>query len=138
MMSKKDEKGENMQACKITIATTADGKKTETVRDGKMALTMQSARLTYAEENAKVALIFENGSVVIERNGDYTMRLRMQKDEICDGTLGIGGAEGAIQTKTTRLAYVLTEKSFMLSLHYDLLIGEETQKMRIRLFARYV
>ncbi len=125
-----------MQSCKITIATTVDNKTTEIVREGTMALSSQGAWICYSEEGAEVTLVFEGNAVAIERRGDYTMRLYMKKGEIREGTLGIGGAEGQVQTKTTRLAYSLTETSFMLSLHYDLIIGEETQKMRIRLFAK--
>ena len=125
-----------MQACKVTIATTVDGKTTEIVRDGEMSIENNGVKLRYTEENAQVLLCYEKGEVVIDRQGDYTMRLRMKKGETCDGVLGIGGSQGAIQTKTDRLAYSLKDDSFMLSLHYDLLIGNETQKMRIRLFAK--
>ncbi len=125
-----------MQACRVTIATTVDGKTTEIVRDGKMLLDYACAKIYYEEENANVAVSFENGQVFIEREGDYTMRLMMKKGETCDGVLGIGGSEGYVQTKTERIAYSLKEDSFMLSMHYDLLIGNETQKMRIRLFAK--
>ncbi len=125
-----------MQACKVTIATTVDGKTTEIAREGKMSLSNGGAKITYAEEDAVVTLCFENGEVAIDRQGDYTMRLLMKKGETCEGVLGIGGAEGRVQTQTQRLAYSLKDNSFMLSLHYDLLIGNETQKMRIRLFAK--
>lgn len=125
-----------MQACKVTIATTVDNKTTEIVRDGKMSLSAACVKIYYLEENAAVTVSFENGVVCIDRQGDYTMRLCLKKGEICDGVLGIGGAEGSVQTQTNRIAYSLKDDSFMILLHYDLLIGGETQKMRIRLFAK--
>ena len=125
-----------MQSCKVTIATTVDNKTTEIIRDGEMLLSINGARICYLDAGAEVTLVFENNVVFIERKGDYSMRLYMKKGEICEGMLGICGSEGKVQTKTTRLAYSLTESTFMLSLHYDLMVGEEAQKMRIRLFAK--
>jgi len=125
-----------MQTCRVTIATTIDGKTTEIVREGKMSLQEGIARIIYTEENAEITLVFNNREVCIERVGDYTMRLRMKKGEICDGEIGISGSTGRVQTQVTRLAYSLKNDSFMLSLHYDLLLGDAIQKTKIRLFAK--
>ena len=136
ILSKKSEKGEIMQACTITIATTVDGKCTEIIRNGEMALNATCVKLRYFDEQATVFVVFENNEVSIDRQGDYSMRLLMRKGEVCDGVLGIGGSTGAVQTQTRRIAYSQTKNSFTLALHYDLIIGGEIQKMRIRLSAR--
>lgn len=127
-----------MKTCRVTMATVADGKKTEIIRDGKMFLADNRAELVYTEENATITLVFDKGAVYIERQGDYTMRLTLKKGEKCNGMLGIGGAEGQVQTQTSRLAYSLTENSLMLSLHYDLFVGNEPQNIRLRLFSKIV
>ncbi len=127
-----------MRASQITITTQADKEKTQVIRKGNIECTPTGIRLIYQEEHATVGLSFEKDTVTIERTGDYTMRLSLKKGETREGSLGIGGAEGRVQTYTSRLAYSLSETSFMLSLHYDLIIGEETQCMRIRLFAKFL
>ena len=125
-----------MKACRLTIATTVDGRKTEISRDGYFEVAPLYAKLQYTEENAKVSLVLENGVVQIQRTGDYTLRLTLKEGETNEGTLGINGSEGVLQVKTARVAYATTEKSLLLSLHYSLLMGDEVQEMRLRLFAR--
>ena len=125
-----------MKACRLTIATTVDGTKTEISRDGCFEVAPLFAKLQYREENAEVSLVLENGVVQIQRTGDYTLRLTLQEGETNEGTLGINGSEGILQVKTKRVAYTTTENSLLLSLHYGLLMGEEVQEMKLRLFAR--
>ncbi len=127
-----------MRVCTVTIATQADERKSNVVRNGRIEITSTKVTLAYTEETAETLLVFDKNNVAIERKGDYTMRLSMQKGETRNGVIGIGGNEGEVQTKTSRLAYTLSDTSFMLSLHYDLIIGGETQKMRIRLFAKII
>ena len=125
-----------MQACRIEIATTADDQRTEFIKDGYCELSLQSATLRYDENGARVTLALENGVVTIRRTGDYSLSLVLKRNEVCAGTLGINGYEGSVQTKTTKLAYSLSEKSFLLSLHYALIIGAETQNMKLRIFVK--
>ena len=125
-----------MQPCRITIATDADGQKTEITREGCCLLLDNGAKLNYAEDGANVALDLENGEVFIQRIGDYTLRLHLKKDEITSSVLGIFGAEGAVQVKTENIAYSIRKSSLLLSLQYALLIGAETQKMKLRIFAK--
>ena len=125
-----------MKACRLTIATTIDGTKTEISRDGSFDVAPLYAKLQYNEDNATVLIVLENGVVQIQRTGDYTLRLTLKEGERTDGALGINGSEGVLEVKTTRVAYTTTEKSLLLSLHYSLLVGDEPQKMKLRLFAR--
>ena len=125
-----------MQVCRITIATTIDGNTTEITRDGFCSLSLLSAKVCYEEDGAKVRLGLENGVVTINRIGDYTLSLTLIENKICDGVLGINGAEGAIQVKTNKLAYSLTETSLLLSLGYTLMISGEPQEMKLRIFAK--
>lgn len=127
-----------MQDCRITIATTIDGKTTEITRDGFCVLSLLSAKLCYEEDGASVTLGLENGVVTINRIGDYTLSLTLIEKEVCDGVLGINGAEGAIKVKTNKIAYSLTETSLLLSLGYTLIISGEPQEMKLRIFAKKI
>lgn len=127
-----------MKACHVTITTTVDGVESSISRKGELALDLLSANLRYQEENARVALAWENQSLTIVREGDYTLRLYLKEGKITDGSIGLTGAEGAIQTQTYRLACSVQKQSFLLSAHYGLMIGGETQDMKIRLLAKEI
>ncbi len=135
-MSKKVERSRKMQPCKVTIATTADNQTTEITLKGHCSFLDGGAKLRYQDEGATVALCLEKGEVFIQRIGDYTLRLHLKKDEVTNGVLGINGAEGEVKVKTTRIAYSISKSSLLLSLHYLLIIGSETQKMKLRIFAK--
>ena len=125
-----------MNKCFLTITSVADGKETAFTRTGEFESSLNSTLIRYKEDNAEVTLRLENGVVDIERQGDYTLRLHLKKGERTQGVLGIKGSQGVIQTDTGRIAYSVTETSFMLSLKYSLIIGEETQEMKFRLYAK--
>ncbi len=125
-----------MRACQVTITTVADGKKTRLVREGAIDLTATPIRLSYTEENAEVLLAFTAEETVIERRGDYTLHLRLQKGREREGSIGIGGADGVVRTHTSRLSYAVTDEKFTLVVHYGLWIGEEVQNMRVRIEAQ--
>ncbi|MBE7084915.1 MAG: DUF1934 domain-containing protein [Clostridiales bacterium] len=125
-----------MKNCRVNITSVVDGRKVDSVRMGKIEILPNLVKLWYEEEQAIVELCLEDKKVTINRTGDYTLRLAFEKGQICDGTLGISGSKGDLQTETTRLAYSVADTSFMLSLHYQLLIGGEAQTTRLRLFAK--
>ncbi|MBE7068499.1 MAG: DUF1934 domain-containing protein [Clostridiales bacterium] len=135
-MSKNVEWSRKMQACQIEITSTVDGKQTVFSQKGYCVLAPLSATLQYTEHNAKVTLELKNGVVNIHRIGEYSLSLLLKKGETCDGTLGISGYEGNVQTKTTKLAYSLSETALLLSLHYELIFGEEKQEMKLRIFTK--
>lgn len=126
-----------MQPCRIEISTKTDGKETRVVKAGRMQLSSTSLALLYEENGGQVELTMQNGAVEISRKGDYSMFLHLEKGRITDGFIGVNGQSGKMQTRTNRLAYALNEKSALFSLHYDLLIGEEPQEMKLRIFAQY-
>ncbi len=130
------EKNSEMDKFFLTITTVADGKENEISREAEGILSHGLVQIKYREENAEVSLRLENGTVFIDRRGDYVLSLQLKKNERTKGELGINGSVGEIETQTARIAYSLTENSFMLSLHYSLLVGTEPQDMRIRLFAK--
>ena len=125
-----------MKNCRIKLSSTVDGKKTETAYEGQIEVLDNLITVSYAEEQAFVELRLMDKKVSMQRTGDYTLKLAFEKGKVCNGLLGIAGSEGALQTETTRLAYLVTDDSFMLTLHYKLLIGTETQDMRLRLDAK--
>lgn len=137
-MTNKVERCRMMYNCSVTIITTADGKKTEITRAGVLTVSSSVTSVTYEEEDAHVCVRLENGVVMIERTGGYTLFLRLVKGELTEGTIGISSSQGTVQTKTYRIAYVKKENAFELSLHYDLLFGEERQNIKIRLYAQEI
>lgn len=125
-----------MQSCRITIATTADGKETQFVRAGSMRLSPLPCELTYREENAEVRITLEKGCATVERTGDYTLSLFLKEGERREGALGIAGAAGSVQTVTHKLAYSVQKDSLLLSMRYDLVFGGEKQEIKLRLYAK--
>ena len=125
-----------MQACKLTITTLVDGQKTEFSCQGELELSTFTAILRYREENAIVTLSWNGESVSIDRQGDYTLRLFLQRGARTVGSIGIGGNEGEVEVETHRLDYAVRKNSLLAMLHYDLIIGGEAQRMQLRISAR--
>ena len=126
-----------MKSCRMTITTATDGQENSIVRDGDMKLSCSSALLRYQEENAFVIMKIEGEVVEIERQGDYTLHLKLKKNEILEGSIGIGGSEGPIQAVARKVSYSVTKDSILLSLHYDLIFGVEIQTIKLRVISRF-
>ena len=127
-----------MKACKVTITTMADGQENTIVRDGEMELSASKITLVYREPSAAVRMQLEGETAIVERMGDYTLRLHLSRGKITEGEIGIGGSSGPIQSFTHRVNYSATENSLLLALRYDLIISGDTQKMQLRLTSRYI
>ena len=126
-----------MLKCTVTITTAVDGKENKISREGELLLENNRAELLYTEENAVTRISFVGGVATVTRQGDYSLSLIFKKGETTGGTLGLGGAQGEIYTRTERLGYSIGDSSFMLFARYDLLTaGGEPQKMKIRVFAK--
>ncbi len=127
-----------LQACSITITTTADGQETKMIRKGQMALSTLSARIIYQEENAQIDMFFQGDEVTVERKGDYTLRLRLKNGERTVGSIGLGAASGEVETYARKVGYSISENSLLALLHYDLIISGEKQEMQLRIHAKNV
>lgn len=127
-----------MQKCKVSITTTVDGQENSITREGKLFLAVGSALLEYNDQTAVVHLKVDGERAEIERCGDYSMRLVLEKGKLSDGSLGIGDSQGEIRTFAHKINYSIAKNSLLLLLHYDLLIGKEVQKMKIRLTAKMI
>lgn len=125
-----------MQACKLTITTYVDGQKTEFSSQGELALSAFGATLRYRQENAVVTVTWDGENVCIERKGDYTLKLLLQRGARTIGSIGIGGNEGEVEVETHRVEYAVSKNSLLVMLHYDLIIGGEAQRMQLRISAR--
>ncbi len=125
-----------MSICKLTVTTTVDGRKTQTVRMGKMERTGEGATLSYREENARVALTLDGKAALVVREGDYALRLPLRQGETQEGVLGVGGSEGKILVRAYRVEYAIEEKGVLAKLHYALLFGEDAQDMRLEIRAQ--
>ena len=125
-----------MQACKITLTTSVDGKETQIVRKGNAFLSLSRSLVRYVEDSAEFSLIFEKDSVKIERRGDYVLSLLLKEGEISEGTLGFDGAVGGMYVHAHKVTYSVGKDSLLASLHYDLIFGEERQEMKLRLYVK--
>lgn len=127
-----------MKRCRLTITTVADGQTTDFSCEGLLDLSLCSAKLYYEQDGAKVSLALDGEIALIDRVGDYGLRLYLKRGEKTDGSLILGGNEGGIQTFTHKVAYSVAKDSLLLSLHYDLLFGTDKQEMKLRILARYI
>ena len=125
-----------MQPCKITIVSTEEDREIKTVRDGEMQVCGLDVVLTYSEAQAAVKMIFQGERVEIIRQGDYCLHLFLEKGKVLSGELGIGGSTGGIMAFAHKILYSVRGGFVMALLHYDLIIGEEKQEMRLRLSAQ--
>ena len=133
-----EEKGRwDMEDCRLTITTMVNGEESNIIRRGTMQLLPLSAKLSYQDEDAIVHLQLDKNCAYIERKGDYTLSLHLVPEEQNIGHIGIMGSDGEIVVYTHKVAYSIGQDSLLLSLHYDLLFGEEKQEMKLRLLARY-
>lgn len=127
-----------MQACKIALTSSVDGKETQMVRTGKVSLSLSKSVVCYQEENAEIMLIFEKDSAKLERRGDYSLSLLLKQGEISDGTLGLGGSVGEIRVHAHKVSYSISKDTLLASLRYHLIFGEERQEMKLRLYVKTV
>lgn len=127
-----------MQVCQITIATSVDGARetsvsyTGTIDTSKLGV----YSLQYLENQANVCMRIDRESVEIEREGDYSLSLRLKQGVTCSGSIGIGGSSGEVQTKTYLLEWKESKDSILLLLKYDLIISGEKQRMKLRLHGK--
>lgn len=126
-----------MKSCRLTITTVADGRENSIVRDGEMDLSVGKVSVVYREENASVYILLQGEGATVERVGDYSLRLNLRRGEFSTGEIGLGGSSGGIETYAHKIDYAATENSLLLSMHYDLIISGETQKIKLRLLGRY-
>lgn len=125
-----------MKACQLTITTVTDGKETHFTTAAQAEITAINAKIEYMENDTQVLIEVEENTVKIFREGDYTLHLTVQEGVLTQGTLGIGGSNGALSVLGKKVNYSLQKDSLLLSMQYDLLFGDERQEMKIRLFAK--
>ena len=121
--------------CEVKLTTTVDGKKTRVVHGGDLQISESRACVTYTEENAVVSIEVKGKTITLIREGDYSLRLTLEKGKTLDGVLALGDNEGIIQVKTQRVGYKLTKNTLVLELKYTLLIGE-AQEMQLKIEAK--
>ena len=119
----------------MTIRTTVDQVESRFSCKAEMELSSLSALLRYTEENAVVSIEVGKKETLIERRGDYSMRLCLQENTRTQGSLSIGGGEGILEVFTKRIDYSITKNSLLLRLDYTLHFGDEVQEMALRLKA---
>ena len=127
-----------MQKCSLTIVTTADGQETNFSCEAELEIAPLSACLHYLQDGAKNMVRFADRKVTIQREGDYSMQLLLEEGKTHQGKLLLGGNEGSFPVMAKKVAYAITDKSLLASLHYFLMFDGEAQEMKIRLNAREI
>ena len=127
-----------MKKCSLTIVTAVDGQETNFSCEAEMELTPLSACLHYFQDGAETTVQFEKRTVTIQREGDYSMRLNLEEGKTLQGMLKFGESEGKLPVQTQKIAYAITDKSLLASLHYRLLFEGDAQEMKLRLNAREI
>ncbi len=125
-----------MDACVLTITTTTDGQEYTVSYDGELKLLVDGGDIRYQDGQSRVDMEIRPAGVSILRQGDYTLKLRLEEGKRQVGAIGIGGSEGEVFTQTEKLAYSVSERSLLLKAEYALLIGGERQEMKLRLHAK--
>ena len=120
------------------MTTTTDGTKNTFFMEGELEILPTSIFVRYSEENARVVIHGQEDFVCIEREGDYSMKLPLQKGKLQTGELGIGNQTGAIQVDTREIAMTKKQDGLLLHLGYDLHIGNEKQEMQLKLLAKVI
>ncbi len=124
-----------MQTCYLTITSTTDGEERSFFLEGEWLSAKDSAKICYRDDEAAVTLFVQGERAEIERRGDYTFRLPLERGSATVGSLGIGDSEGELRLYTHKIQHSVRGNSLLLLLEYDMLLGEETQKMKLRLLA---
>lgn len=124
-----------MQHGFLTIVTTVDGEESRFSCKAEMELSSLSALLRYHDGNADVTISFSREEILIQRVGDYSMRLPLHEGEQTSGVLTLAGNEGRLSVYTHKATYCLRKNALLAQLHYILDFGEEKQEMRLRINA---
>ena len=137
-MSNTVEKGNKMQTCRFTITTNADGIENSVNGNGELALSVSSAQLRYTESDTQTIVELLNGEGRFTRCGAYSLSLYLKEKQTTKGRIGISESEGDMEIYTHSLQYVIGKDSLLMSAKYDLIFGQEIQKMQIRIYAKIV
>ena len=125
-----------MRNCKLNITSMVDGQENVFSVEGKMDLSIERPKICYREDNAVIRVVFQGETARIEREGDYSLKIYLERGTFQNGSLGIGGQEGEICAYAHKVSYTIGKDSLLALLHYDLLIGDVPQRMQLRLVAR--
>ncbi len=126
-----------MRICRLTIATTVDGRETTIRRMGKIQIADEESVLIYEEESAQVRILLRKKSAVVERKGDYSLSLHLIEGVRNVATMFIAGSTGEIPVETYKVDRIREGNFLTVELCYRLFFGEESQDMRIRINAEW-
>ncbi len=122
-----------MRVCKLIVKTRVDGAEQKIVRMGKIESLDDGTRILYKEENATVQMTLRENEAILEREGEYSLRLPLTKGERTVGVLDFAGSAGDISVETYEIAFEQGENCLNATLRYALLFGEEKQDMLVKI-----
>lgn len=123
-----------MQPCKFAITTSIDEQENSVTYVGTINACEEGIHLAYKDGEANVSITLQKGVVIIDRQGDYALHMRLEEGKKTESLLSIGGSQGSVLTQTHYVKYALEGNRFRLSLRYDLIFSEaEIQKTKLNL-----
>ena len=125
-----------MQPCFLRSVTSADGEESVFSQYAEMELTPLSAVLRYTQGDGRVFLRVSREGVLVEREGDYALKLYLSEGQTTAGVLGLSGTEGKVETSAHRIGFSIGENSLLLSMKYTLRFDSGKQEMNVRLVAQ--
>ncbi len=124
-----------VQNCQMKITTTVDGQSTTILRKGKMDVS-DTIALAYEEEGAKVQITLRGREALLERFGEYDLRLPLRVGAQTTGSISFGGSAGEMPVQTLEIERIFDNADVEVRLRYRLLFGEEAQDMRLHIRAK--
>lgn len=120
-----------MKNYRLLLKSIVDGESSLLSVDAELEVVDGKTCLRYRQEPADICVTFHQDKAWIERQGDYALRLCLCEGERTEGELGIGGSVGALQTHAHAVECDFSDGELSARLRYDLLFGEELQKMEL-------
>ena len=121
-----------IKKCEVNLKSIVDGVENFFCVEGRLENHAGKIKVCYREEPAIIHIVFTaQGEAFIDRDGDYTLKLPLTQNQTTQGEIGINGNVGDLGIYTHCVEYSLTENSLEARLGYDLLLGEEAQKMEL-------
>ena len=124
-----------IKKCDVTLKSVVDGAVNSFFAEGKLKNHDEKIELCYFEDSTEISFTFHGGKVWLNREGDYSLRLMLVQGERTRGEIGINGNVGDLEIYTHVVEYKISKNKLTARLRYDILLGEDVQKMELHVQA---